>query len=673
MSNARLPDRLGPKRLKIAIACDCCRTSKKKCDGARPACNQCQRKRTPCSYRNDSVGTDGANATVTASSSFRHAPPERQVTRPGRALSPDAEPPEPDGAQPAEPPSGVVHGVFAREVKAALDAKLGIPSAGRKAINLTPMKDAPLFDLRLGAQPGDNIESSSVLPHRRHADRLVDLFWKHIQPVEPILEPALFNRTYDALFAGRPLPNGADERIFLSILNAVFALSTQLHESLPADERNQVGNTYFRRAWALLRVEAVLWEPGSVEVVQCLLLMARYLQCSSHLHQTWMAVGIAVRTAQSIGLDRPNSSSGDSLALVPRHFREQLWQCCVYIDRMVSWMMGRTPMILLHGLSHDAAAGEGNPQSGDQTAGYLTKTMELYEISNHISLSHLPLRSSLPEKLGLPPLYRFEDHFSNVSRYDACLDRWAESLPRSLRYNHIDGRVHPISYKQALLLQLRFHHGRVTLFRPMLARHCLSRIPTSQSDNTTDRSGSLSHRIVQDCAALCVENAQKVIALIVDECNTSPQSDGSGGGAAAGADAGLNSGSGSGIIPWWYRVFYLHVAGTVLMAATLQPNLCTPDVSESWSRAMAALRAHEHLSPFVSQCVATFETLSSGMSAHQQPPYGHPVMDEGVSNVNNVSVPPLQDVFFQDMAFETEALFFGMEDTSWMGNLSLPL
>lgn len=81
--------------------------------------------------------------------------------------------------------------------------------------------------------------------------------------------------------------------------------------------------------------------------------------------------------------------------------------------------------------------------------------MELYEISNHISLSHLPLRSGLPEKLGLPPLYRFEDHFSNVSRYDACLDRWAEGLPQSLRYNHIDGLVDPISYKQALILELR--------------------------------------------------------------------------------------------------------------------------------------------------------------------------------------------------------------------------
>lgn len=37
MSDLRLPDRhLGPKRLKIAIACERCRTSKKKCDGVRP-------------------------------------------------------------------------------------------------------------------------------------------------------------------------------------------------------------------------------------------------------------------------------------------------------------------------------------------------------------------------------------------------------------------------------------------------------------------------------------------------------------------------------------------------------------------------------------------------------------------------------------------------------------
>ncbi|KAK4042018.1 hypothetical protein C8A01DRAFT_44909 [Parachaetomium inaequale] len=688
MSNVGLPDPLRIKRLKIAVACESCRTSKKKCNGARPVCNQCQRKRSSCAYRDHShshpapahaSGTIASPGTgIGTGSGIRLA----SLPGPSQLLqsSPsDAARPGPDGTQSAEPPSGVVHGVFAGEVRAALDARLGIPSS-KRAAGLTPMKDAPLFDLRLAPQPGGTIDS--VLPQRRHADRLVDLFWQHIQPLEPMLDRGLFTRSYEALFAGHPLPGNADERIFLGILNTVFALSTQLQESLPADERNQASNTYFHRAWAMLRIEAVLWEPGSLEVVQCLLLMARYLQCSNNLHQTWMAVGMAVRMAQSIGLDKPNLPPDASPDRLRPGFRGQLWQCCVYMDRMVSWVTGRTPMVLLPGPSRPATR-EATSHYGDQAADYLTKTMELYEVSNHITLSHFPLRS-LPDKLGLQPLCRFDDPLSNVPRFDACLERWANDLPQSLRYSQVDSRVDPISYKQALLLQLRFLHAHITLFRPLLARHCLARLPTAptnynnNNDKMTGGGGSLSARIVQESAVLCVENAQKMIALIVDECRTTtpspPQADGAGG-----IDI-------IGVIPWWYRVLYLHVAGTVLMAATLQPRLCTPAVSESWARAMAALRIHEHLSPFVSQCLATFEALSSGMAAggqpqqqqqqQQQQPYGGPPPPaaQGGLNVNNnaAAVAPLQDVLFQDMVFDADALLFGMEDVSWMGNFGLP-
>jgi hypothetical protein len=110
------------------------------------------------------------------------------------------------------------------------------------------------------------------------------------------------------------------------------------------------------------------------------------------------------------------------------------------------------------------------------------------------------------------------------------------------------------------------------------------------------------------------------------------------------------------------------------MAATLQPTLCTPAVSESWNCVMAALRAHEHLSPFVSQCLATFEMLSVGMGTQQETPqYVPPVAEDGTpGNVDSASVPPLHDVLFQDIVFETEAMFFGMEDHSWVSNFGLP-
>jgi hypothetical protein len=128
-----------------------------------------------------------------------------------------------------------------------------------------------------------------------------------------------------------------------------------------------------------------------------------------------------------------------------------------------------------------------------------------------------------------------------------------------------------------------------------------------------------------------------------------------------------------GVMAWWYRVFYLHVAGTVLIAATLRADLYTPAVSQSWGRAMAGLRAHEHLSPFVRQCVATFETLSSRISPeamHHQPAGdgdGY-VAPEAVSNSAY-----FQDVF-QDMGFANPDNFhFGMEDMSWLANFELPL
>jgi hypothetical protein len=228
----------------------------------------------------------------------------------------------------------VVHGAFAGEVKAAIDARLGI-APSKRVIHSAPLSDAPLFDLRLDIDPLPGGIDHNVLPQRRHADRLVDLFWQYIQPLEPMLEPGLFSRLYEAVFAGHPLQDHTDERIFLSTLNTVFALSTQLQENVPTEERNRAGNAYFRRAWALLRVETVLWQAPSVELVQSLLLAARYLQCSSNPHQTWMAVGIAVRMAQSIGLDKASASVDDPSDRVPRSFKEQLWQCCVYMDRFV--------------------------------------------------------------------------------------------------------------------------------------------------------------------------------------------------------------------------------------------------------------------------------------------------------------------------------------------------
>ena len=231
-----------------------------------------------------------------------------------------------DNPSSLEPPSGTVHKEFVGEIKAAIDARFGSASRDK---TLTPMTDAPLFKLNLQQSSTYNSISQHVdlvLPQRKHADHLVSLYWQHIYPLEPFVDRRKFERTYQGLFAGDS-PDPPNERIFLSTLNALFALATQLQENMPSERRDSESNTYFGRAWALLRLEAgVLWESASPELVQCLLLVGRYLQCTNRVHQTWMAIGLAIRTAQSLGLHTAVQDGSDNV-------RRRLWQCCVYMDR----------------------------------------------------------------------------------------------------------------------------------------------------------------------------------------------------------------------------------------------------------------------------------------------------------------------------------------------------
>ncbi len=151
-------------------------------------------------------------------------------------------------------------------------------------------------------------------------------------------------------------------------------------------------------------------------------------------------------------------------------------------------------------------------------------------------------------------------------------------------------------------------------------------------------------RLIQDCPSLCVDSAQKMIALV----NTLYTQDGI-----------------IGILPWWHRVFYLHIAGTILIASMLRADLFTPIVAQSWDTAMTALRAHEHLSPFIQQCAANFQSLSSKITeSHHLDSSSQLSPSEGPSNTY------FQDIF-HDVGFDPDNLLFSREDMTWFSNFEL--
>ena len=295
------------------------------------ACGRCRKKDDPreiCTYdsSNDSHNRSSSHPRATAVPS-PHCPAFTNLA------SLDGE--KADAAQVREVYGDGDPGDFAAEVKAAIDARLGLPSAKRRCP--IPLTDAPLFGegSLLGSHSCKTTRDSSfhadyVLPPRKAADHLVSLYWQYIEPLEPILDQARFFRSYQKLFDGTE--SDYDERIFISTLNAIFALSTQLQETTPTEQRDQASKAFFQRAWSLLRPESIVWEPGSLELIQCLLLMSRYLQCTGNVHQTWMAVGSAVRIAQSLGLHVADGIASTSLDH-DGMLRRQVWQYCVSTDR----------------------------------------------------------------------------------------------------------------------------------------------------------------------------------------------------------------------------------------------------------------------------------------------------------------------------------------------------
>ena len=153
----------------------------------------------------------------------------------------------------------------------------------------------------------------------------------------------------------------------------------------------------------------------------------------------------------------------------------------------------------------------------------------------------------------------------------------------------------------------------------------------------TSNPPSLGDRLLREGAGMCVEAAQKVTSLIIET---------------------LEPDESIGLLPWWYRVYFLHIAGTNFLAAMFGSDLFTESVSHSWQNVISALRAHEHLCTYVQQCIRTFETLSARILETRYPKpdgSGDDPLEEGTSGF-------FFDDIFQDVGFDFDNFLFGTED-----------
>lgn len=221
---------------------------------------------------------------------------------------------------------------FMRQIKTAVDDRVSSPHrrTSESILGMTP----PSSLLSTHKERPSSV-TNYVLPPRKTADSLMDVYWIKVFPLYPLIDGAQMRTEYTKIWTGEGLQS--DENMLMCTLNVVFALACQLADFIRPEEREASADAFFSRAKDLLHFN--LWNTGSAALIQCLLLMSQYLQSTDSAHQCWIITGLAIRNAQSLGLHLPQT-----IARLPSFQDQQLarkiWHGCVLMDRYVRVCFG---------------------------------------------------------------------------------------------------------------------------------------------------------------------------------------------------------------------------------------------------------------------------------------------------------------------------------------------
>ncbi|EON65107.1 hypothetical protein W97_04343 [Coniosporium apollinis CBS 100218] len=486
---------------------------------------------------------------------------------------------------------------FMNQLKKAVDRQVEYPQATRSLNSVTTQVQVPML---LSQRRSINRPIDYVLPPREEADELLATYWRVVHPLYPFLDEASMSSAYHNVWSEERQSCG--EPTFLCLLNLIFALSCTIVDSVNAEKRSASADIFFGRARDLLSFD--LLRHPSLLTVQCFLVLGQYLQSTNDPQQCWIQVGLAIRVAQSLGLHLPTTSSQAETGQ-HRELLRLVWHGCVLMDRALSMTFGRPAMI-----TSQAAATVPRPVTPNElpeqpdplgriSAGsgplsdlnFFIQTLQLYEILNEILLDLYTPASSGPSEDA------YEFYFGTISvgkgnsifELERKLLRWNQDLPIHLRYEP-DSNKHEIHIRQANILRLRYLHIRMLLFRPTLSLFC-----THNQDDPMAREDSMPRRLALQCSIMCIKAALEVVNLVRSNMSSTLVY--------------YNR-----LPAWWYCIFYVYTAATVLVAARLRPEIAA-DIADAElvSHLQTAIGLLEHFKIFsqnAQRCATALTILS---------------------------------------------------------------
>ncbi|KAJ5939616.1 hypothetical protein N7466_002750 [Penicillium verhagenii] len=418
----------------------------------------------------------------------------------------------------------------------------------------------------------------STRPPQHIAAQLFESYVNAVHPTFPIIGMTTFIGQYNSFYSN---PNVRPGKRWLAILNLIFAIATRhsLLMGLPPHSEAESHLVYFTRAWRLGIDNVALLSHPNLQQVQVEGLAAFYLLCVGQVNRSWIILGVAIRSAVTMGLNLRSESN--MIGHLSKEIRYRVWWALFMLDTVLCVMTGRPPstsetfcstplplpfteeefsderimrlitdhqarntfMNSLHSTNPAFATGENfanrmrhgpsgsKGKQAERIAQSLVPNASLYFLYA-VDLAFLTREAV--DTLYAPRAARrpWREIEVQIFSLNSNADRWLSRLPTEFHFVEFHSSQH--FARERASLAFRFYTTKL-----IITQHCLRRLADLPG---VDSPGD----VCETMAAMCVQVAGQILDLLPDEVDT----------------AWLYR-----VSPWWCILHHIMQSSTILLIA----------------------------------------------------------------------------------------------------------
>lgn len=295
---------------------------------------------------------------------------------------------------------------------------------------------------------GGLAEVIQILPSNEQADILLAKFFDAIGSIFPIIHQGKFYDQYEHFCCLSTEGKARAEPSFVALVFAMLASGTQFmrlsDDSSPSNKNEAHGAELFASAChQALQLGAYLTQT-SVPILQAMLLMTYYLVNANRSSDGWAFLGIVIRQAYAIGLNRdPSMLSKPKATRVEQIEKSLLWKAMLCLDTSMAVVLklppgathsdvDETPPLREGYTASNAPHSNPSPVKTEDTQGLLTSN---FDSTNDIEYCHGMYSLSIlvrdfiatPRSLSLRLASTPEQRTRLLARFYACRQSWSDT------------------------------------------------------------------------------------------------------------------------------------------------------------------------------------------------------------------------------------------------------